>query len=297
MEICILAQEVDRPIQAINAVRSVTGLGLRDAKAVVDQVSTRSGHQASVHTLAREQVVHTMEGVTPLSLAAALDGLLSYRIDRRQVAHLQPGFLGDADSLLSRAFEFACDAHFGQMRKVDGQPFINHPIRVAARLHNAGYDDVVVAAGFLHDVDEDTDRTIAEIRAAFGDDVAGLVDALSEDKTIPDYHDRKHHALDKLRAGGELAGALFAADKLENFLDFALSYDVEGEALGDRFNAGLDDQDRHLAEKLLVLDKVAPVNVIVAKLREAFVDYLAVRAQRTGRPRVVDPHRLLPMPT
>lgn len=202
--------------------------------------------------------------------------------------HLQPGFLGDSNSLLSRAFAFAAEAHHGQMRKVDGQPFINHPIRVAARLHNAGCDEAVVAAGFLHDVDEDTDRSVAEIRAEFGDDVADLVDALSEDKTIPDYHQRKHQALVKLRAGGPRAGAIFAADKLENFLDFALSYDVEGEALGDRFNAGLNDQDLHLAEKILTLREIDPDNEIAALLRDRFVDYLCVRAARTGRPPVVN---------
>lgn len=81
--------------------------------------------------------------------------------------------------MLIRAFEFARDAHVGQIRK-SGVPYIIHPIAVAEILSTMQMDAVTVAAGFLHDVVEDTPVTLEEIKQIFGEDTANLVDGVTK---------------------------------------------------------------------------------------------------------------------
>ena len=63
---------------------------------------------------------------------------------------------------------------------------MTHPVEVACLLHEAGYPDEVVAAGVLHDVLEDTEVTRADLERRFGERVADLVAAVSEDPSIED---------------------------------------------------------------------------------------------------------------
>lgn len=84
---------------------------------------------------------------------------------------------------ICEAFEFAHQAHDGQMRK-SGEPFIMHPIAVAMIVAielELGANPVIAA--FLHDVVEDTDFTIDDVRQRFGDDVAFLVSVVTKKST------------------------------------------------------------------------------------------------------------------
>src|SRR5687768_8067799 len=89
--------------------------------------------------------------------------------------------------LTTAAWEWAADRHDNQVRKVDCAPFILHPLEVAALLRGRGYDDDVVAAGLLHDVVEDTDAELSEVRRIFGGRIAAIVAAVTEDPAIEDY--------------------------------------------------------------------------------------------------------------
>ena len=83
---------------------------------------------------------------------------------------------------IKEAFEFAKMAHSDQKRK-SGEPYIFHPIAVAnivAAELVLGANPVIAA--FLHDVVEDTDYTIGDIQARFGDDVAFLVRVVTKQK-------------------------------------------------------------------------------------------------------------------
>ena len=82
-------------------------------------------------------------------------------------------------NLICRAFNFAFDLHEGQTRK-SGEPYIAHPIAVASLLRNLGGDSVTIAAGFLHDVVEDTDVTPEEIESMFGVQVRLLVEGVTK---------------------------------------------------------------------------------------------------------------------
>jgi len=81
--------------------------------------------------------------------------------------------------LISRAFNFAHKLHEGQYRK-SGEPYIAHPIAVAGLLRDLGGDGAMIAAGFLHDVVEDTEVTPEEIEARFGVEVRNLVEAVTK---------------------------------------------------------------------------------------------------------------------
>ena len=84
----------------------------------------------------------------------------------------------DAD-LICRAFKFAYDLHDGQTRK-SGEPYIAHPVAVAGLLRDLGGDRAMIAAGFLHDVVEDTDVTLTEIEERFGEQVRQLVEGVTK---------------------------------------------------------------------------------------------------------------------
>ena len=82
-------------------------------------------------------------------------------------------------SILERAYERAVKQHSSQRRK-SGEPYIIHPLAVAQILADLGMGPLVVAAGLLHDTVEDTDYTLDQCRAEFGDTVAGLVDGVTK---------------------------------------------------------------------------------------------------------------------
>jgi GTP diphosphokinase / guanosine-3',5'-bis(diphosphate) 3'-diphosphatase len=81
--------------------------------------------------------------------------------------------------MVKKAYEFAKHAHRDQYRK-SGEPYIIHPIQVAGILADLEMDPATVAAGFLHDVVEDTNVTLKDIESVFDDEVAMLVDGVTK---------------------------------------------------------------------------------------------------------------------
>ncbi len=82
-------------------------------------------------------------------------------------------------NLLRRAYSFSSEAHFRQKR-VQGTPYIEHPLAVAAILTDMRLDSNTIAAGLLHDTIEDTDTTIEDIRELFGEDITFLVASMTK---------------------------------------------------------------------------------------------------------------------
>ncbi|NJR15856.1 MAG: bifunctional (p)ppGpp synthetase/guanosine-3',5'-bis(diphosphate) 3'-pyrophosphohydrolase [Calothrix sp. CSU_2_0] len=81
--------------------------------------------------------------------------------------------------LICSAFRFAYELHQGQYRK-SGEPYICHPVAVAGLLRDLGGSAAMIAAGFLHDVVEDTEVTIEEIEQRFGAEVRCLVEGVTK---------------------------------------------------------------------------------------------------------------------
>lgn len=86
-------------------------------------------------------------------------------------------------SLIEKAYQFARDAHYDQKRK-SGEPYIIHPLYVAIILADMELDKESIVAGILHDVIEDTDMTMDDIRNEFGEEVSSLVDGVTKLKNI-----------------------------------------------------------------------------------------------------------------
>lgn len=91
---------------------------------------------------------------------------------------------------VQKAFEYAANAHKG-MRRRSGEPFILHPIAVAQIVVSGislGYKSI--CAALLHDVVEDTEYTVEDVRRNFGDKIASLVDGLNQIRTVLDQEDK-----------------------------------------------------------------------------------------------------------
>ncbi|QFI74490.1 HD domain-containing protein [Bradyrhizobium betae] len=120
--------------------------------------------------------------------------------------------------LISKAAELAARRHNGMARKGRGnEPYINHLAEVANLLATAtdGADAELVAAGWLHDVIEDTDTTRDEIAQRFSDRVASLVVECTDDMSLPKAERRQKQIAD---APHKSPGAklIKIADKISN---------------------------------------------------------------------------------
>jgi len=87
------------------------------------------------------------------------------------------------EDLLNRAYVYAMKAH-GEQTRDSGDPYISHPLQVAAILTDLKLDDATIAAALLHDTIEDTDATRAEIDRLFGPNIGRLVEGLTKLKKL-----------------------------------------------------------------------------------------------------------------
>ncbi len=125
-------------------------------------------------------------------------------------------------NLLEDAIIYATRRHRGAVRKIENFPYILHPLEVAQIISTMTDDVEVIAAGVLHDVVEDTDGTIDEIREQFGQRVADIVMSETENKypgedKIATWKRRKEESLNVLKHSKDTGvKMLWLADKLAN---------------------------------------------------------------------------------
>jgi (p)ppGpp synthase/HD superfamily hydrolase len=118
-----------------------------------------------------------------------------------------PDFIAGRD-LVQRAYEHASVAHS------EGETDISHPVAVARLLAEGGFGEDAIAAALLHDVVEDTGEGFGSLESRFGPEVAGIVEAMTEDAGIADYGERKAEHRARVLAAGGVPAAMYAADKL-----------------------------------------------------------------------------------
>jgi GTP pyrophosphokinase len=99
--------------------------------------------------------------------------------------------------LVEQAYAYAEQAHRGQMR-LSGDPFLTHCVKVAQFLVELHLDTTTIAAGLLHDVIEDTPHTKAELAERFGEEVASLVEGVTQIGRVK-YHSSEEHQAENMR--------------------------------------------------------------------------------------------------
>ena len=118
-------------------------------------------------------------------------------------------------TLTEKALRLAIVAHKDQVRKSDGSQYVAHPIIVGMILKEYGFNEAVIAAAFTHDVLEDTPVSREEIVVQLGEEVAQIIDGVSEDKSL-EWEVRKENYAKAVAAADEATKAVSMADKVHN---------------------------------------------------------------------------------
>jgi (p)ppGpp synthase/HD superfamily hydrolase len=173
--------------------------------------------------------------------------------------------------VIARALAKADQAHTGQVRNGSGGlPYIEHPKMVAATLVAHDYADATLAAALLHDVVEDSDTTVEDLRAEFGDTIADLVAALSDDESIANYRRRKEEHRGRVAAVDGDALAIYAADKLINLATISESIRREGQAtVAEEFKVPLELKAEVWEDDAVMLRREAPELPLLEPLERA----------------------------
>ncbi len=183
-------------------------------------------------------------------------------------------------TLLDKAICFAVRAHQNTERRGKGFPYIVHPLEAVSIVATITPDQKLLAAAALHDVVEDTDITLDDLRREFGERVALLVEKES-DKFVEgvseadSWRDRKQAAINRIADAPRDAQIVAMGDKLSNMRAIARDYDELGDKLWDRFHApgGRADHEWHyrgLAQSLSTLAGTHAFSEFTALIEHVF---------------------------
>jgi len=155
--------------------------------------------------------------------------------------------------VIEKALQIAAKAHANQRRKGSDIPYITHPVAVGMILMKAGYNDILIAAGILHDTVEDTDLTLVEIEREFGAEIAEIVEGCSEPDKSLSWDQRKLHTIEYLKRAPSDIRTVACADKLHNIRSISNDYQRIGDEIWSKFNAGKEKQEwyyNHIVDSL-----------------------------------------------
>lgn len=183
-------------------------------------------------------------------------------------------------SLLDKAIIFATKAHANTERRGKGFPYIVHPMEAMEIVATITPDQELLAAAALHDTVEDTDVTVEQIRAEFGDRIAAIVDNESDRmeagvSETDSWRGRKQAAIERLAKASHDAKIVALGDKLSNMRAIARDYAQKGDALWSIFHApgGKPDHEWHyrgLAQSLSELAGTAAYEEFSALVDQVF---------------------------
>ncbi len=120
--------------------------------------------------------------------------------------------------IVNKAYNFSKKAHEGQFRRFTNLPYFTHPKGVARYVEQLSRDPEMVAAALLHDVVEEANHTIEEIRLEFGERVASLVDELTNKAEERGDRKKKDYLREKMTNMSIDALTIKLADRLQNVL-------------------------------------------------------------------------------
>ena len=187
--------------------------------------------------------------------------------------------------LLDRAIIFAVKAHHNSERRGKGFPYIVHPMEAVEIVATITPDQELLAAAALHDTIEDTDVTAEQLRAEFGERIANLVHAESDqingvlfNATVNDeastWHERKQAAIDRLAAAPHDAKIVAMGDKLSNMRAIWRDYQMKGDELWNIFHvkdkASHEWHYRGLADSLSELSDTFAYKEFISLIDQVF---------------------------
>ena len=182
-------------------------------------------------------------------------------------------------TLLDKAIVFAVKAHRNTERRGKGFPYIVHPMEAVEIVATITPDQQLLAAAALHDTIEDTDVTVEDLRREFGDRIAELVYAESDQfiegvSEEDSWHARKQAAIDRLRNASHDAKIVAMGDKLSNMRAIWRDYLTKGDALWNIFH--VKDKTSHewhyrgLADSLSELSETFAYQEFVSLINQVF---------------------------
>lgn len=182
-------------------------------------------------------------------------------------------------TIFDKAAQFAIKAHAGIERRGKGFPYIIHPMEAAEIAATISNDPEILAAAMLHDVVEDTDYTIDDIRKEFSERIAALVESESDKSSgsvseKDSWISRKIDAINRLASAPIDAKIVAMGDKLSNMRAIARDYDTIGDEIWKIFHQS--DKRLHewhyrgLAESLKELSGTFAYNEFTALIDHVF---------------------------
>lgn len=166
------------------------------------------------------------------------------------------------------AFRCAFELHQGQCRKGTSEPYVAHLLAVASLALEHGADEDTGIAALLHDAVEDQGGRprLEEIRTRFGDRVASIVAACTDDLEEPDWRRRKERYLEHLPHAGEPVILVSAADKLDNVRALNRNFEQAGNSIFARWQGGREARLWYYRRVLEVLEGTGKAGPLVAEL-------------------------------
>jgi (p)ppGpp synthase/HD superfamily hydrolase len=158
--------------------------------------------------------------------------------------------------IIYKAIQTAIKAHEHQLRKLDNDVYVAHPLEVGVILAKHNLSDEVIVAGILHDTVEDTSLTIDQIESDFGSSVSQYVKFCSELNKGDSWKKRKLDYLSKLDDAPIEVLYIVCVDKLTNIQSIHRNFDVYGPNIWEKFNAGYEEQKWYYTA---ILEKLMPI--------------------------------------
>ena len=186
----------------------------------------------------------------------------------------------DSDLAIT-ALRFARRAHLGQHRKQTHEQFVEHPIAVAKLISEEGLNGSILAAAYLHDVVEKSAVEPAEIRERFGPEVAGMVDALTDDDSVEGYGERKRALRRQVIDSSRDSVLIYAADRVANMRDWRKVAPAQRAEIGERLGTTLDERLDLWTEDL---DELSAYDPELPFLAEIELELRALRSEARDRP-------------
>jgi len=174
------------------------------------------------------------------------------------------------NNLIQKAILMAMKAHQGEVRKGDGKtPYIVHPLEVGITFsYYSTNDEASIACAILHDILENGKENYEAIKVEFGEEIANIVQALTEDKSIKDWVERKNENINRLRNfkinNFRIAYHLKVIDSLVNMKELLFSIKSQGQEVWQKFNAPKEQKMQYFEVILNDLRQELP-NVLLEK--------------------------------